>query len=211
VSGPRYGEPVAVAKGARLHAPATARNRDAIGRVLAEHLPARGVVVEIASGTGEHARHFAAAFPHLLWQPSDADPTCLASIAAWGRDGPANLRPPLALDVARWPWPVDRAEALVCVNLLHIAPWVACQGLMRGAGRVLAPGGVLVVYGPFMKAGRHTAESNARFDRSLRASDPGWGVRDLAAVTAEAAANGLTLTAEVAMPANNLSLVFAKP
>jgi len=195
----------------KRHAPATARNREPILDVLRAVLPERGKVLEIAAGSGEHAAHFSVALPDIIWQPTDTDPDCLASIDAWAAEaGLANLRPAARLDVVTGPWPDGNAafDAVFCCNLIHIAPWAACLGLMAGAGRVLTPEGILVLYGPFAVDGRHTAPSNAAFDASLRAQNPEWGVRDLAAVAAEAARHGLELEQRIAMPANNLSLVF---
>jgi len=196
----------------RLSSPAVARNREPILDVLRQHLPARGDVLEIASGSGEHVVHFAVALPALRFHPSDADPAARASIDAWvGGLGLANVRPALALDAAAEAWPVDAADAVLCINMIHIAPWSATLGLLAGAARVLGPSGVLYLYGPYRRAGRHTATSNAAFDRSLRARDPAWGVRDLEAVEQQAAAHGFTLAAVEPMPANNLSLVFRQP
>lgn len=200
--------------------PAALRNRGAIAEVLAEVLlPADlttragrpGLVLEIASGTGEHAVHFAAMFPGLVWQPTDADPEALASIAARVQAaGLANLRAPLVLDAAAPVWPVEAADAIVCINMIHIAPWSACEGLMAGAGRVLASGAPLYIYGAMKREGRHTAASNAAFDADLRARDPAWGVRDTGEVAAAAARHGLALAAVVPMPSNNFSLVFRR-
>jgi len=197
----------------RLHAPATLRNRAAIAAVLARWLPSAGTVLEIASGTGEHALHFAAALPALVWQPSDPDAAHRRSIEAYRRtEGTANLRPPLDLDVTAPDWPLTQpVEAVVCCNMIHIAPWAAAEGLVAGAGRHLKPGGGLFLYGPFRRDGQHTAPSNAAFDVSLRAQDPAWGVRDLEAVAALAMAAGFAPPLVEAMPANNLSLWFAKP
>ena len=193
----------------KQHAPATARNREPIREVLARHLPAAGLVLEIASGTGEHAVHMAAAFPALRWQPSDASPDALASIEAWRREaGLPNLLAPVALDVAA-PWPVSAADAIVCINMVHIAPWEAALALFAGAARALPPGGVLYLYGPY-RFGGATAPSNEDFDRSLRGRDPRWGVRDVRDLEAAAGAQGLALGNIVAMPANNHSLVFAR-
>jgi SAM-dependent methyltransferase len=192
-----------------LTAPAAARNRDPILAVLRRVLPARGTVLEIGSGTGEHAVYFAAGLPHLVWQPTDIDADALASVSAHRRSAElANLLPALALDAAAPVWPVARAEAVVAINLIHIVPWRATKGLMAGAARVLAPGGVLYLYGPFKQDGRHTAPSNAAFDASLRAHDPQWGVRDLREVAGLARRHGLDLVERVAMPANNLSVIF---
>jgi len=192
-------------------APAAARNREPILAVLRRVLPAQGTVLEIASGTGEHAVHCAGHLPHLVWQPTDIDPDALASIAAHrGAAGLPNLRPPLALDVTAPDWSVAQAHAVVCINMIHIAPWAAAEGLMAGAGRLLAPGSTLYLYGPFKEDGRHTAPSNAAFDASLRALDPAWGVRDAGAVCDLAARHGFAFVERVAMPANNLSLVFRR-
>jgi len=188
-----------------------ARNRDPILAVLRRVLPPRGTVLEIASGSGEHAVHFAAALPELTWQPTDRDPAALRSIAAY-RDAAAlpNLAPPVALDAASPAWPIAQADAVVAINMVHISPWRATQGLMAGAARVLAPAGVLYLYGPYKENGAHTAPSNAEFDASLRARDPEWGVRDVREVEDLARAHGLVLAKRVAMPANNLSLVFRR-
>jgi len=195
----------------RLYAPATARNREPILAVLRRTLPAEGLVLEISSGSGEHAIAFAAALPGLTWQPSDLDQQALASIAAHQAEAAlANLRPPLALDAAAPDWPVARAAAIVCINMIHIAPWAACIGLLAGAGRVLQPDGVLYLYGPFMQAGRPTADSNLAFDRHLRHRNPAWGLRDLAAVTRQATTQGLQLIETIDMPANNLSVILRR-
>jgi cyclopropane fatty-acyl-phospholipid synthase-like methyltransferase len=194
-----------------LTAPAVARNRAPILDVLRNVLPATGTVLEIASGSGEHAVHFAAALPHLVWQPTDPDAQALRSIAAHAAAaGLANLRPPLELDACTPAWPVVHADAVVSINMIHIAPWRAAQGLIEGAERLLPPGAPLYLYGPFRERGRHTAPSNATFDASLQARDPEWGVRDLDEVAALAARHGLTLTDRIAMPANNLSVVFRR-
>lgn len=200
-----------VGRDARRHAPATLRNREPLLTVLEEALPASGTVLEVAAGTGEHAAFFASRLPGLVWQPTDLDPANLASIAAWRDEvGAPNLRAPLALDAAAATWPVAHADAVVNVNMIHIAPWEACLGLMRGAARVLPPGGVLVMYGPYKLGGEHTAPSNASFDASLRAQDPSWGVRDLDAVRAVAATHGLAYERHVAMPANNLTVIYRR-
>jgi SAM-dependent methyltransferase len=192
--------------------PATARNRAPILEVLRRALPATGRVLEIASGAGEHAVHMAGALPGLSWQPTDADPLALASIGAW-RDaaGVPNLLEPRVLDVTDpADWPEDAYEAVVCINMIHISPWVATEGLMEGAARVLTLNGLLYVYGPFREGGRHTAPSNAAFDASLKARDPAWGVRDLEEVRELAERQGLVLAERVEMPANNLSLLFRR-
>ena len=194
---------------ARRHAPATARNRDPIAAVLEAELPAEGLVLEIASGSGEHCAFFAARFPALRWQPSDPDADALASIADWC-DGLANVLPPLALDAAAEDWPIAAADAILCVNMVHISPWEATLGLMSGAGRLLAPGASLILYGPYRQHGVPTAESNEAFDVSLKTRDPRWGLRHVEDVAAAAAAQGLALQRIVPMPANNLSLVFRR-
>ena len=192
-----------------LTAPAVARNRDPILAVLREVLAAPGTVLEIASGSGEHAVHFASALSHLVWQPTDPDAEARRSIAAHAaRAQLPNLLPPLALDAAAAAWPVTQADAIVSINMIHIAPWSAAEGLMAGAARLLPPDSPLYLYGPFREHGRHTAPSNAAFDESLKARDPAWGVRDLDEVVALASRHGLALSRTVAMPANNLSVVF---
>lgn len=196
---------------ARQYAPATERNREPILAVLRRVLPAHGLALEIASGTGEHAVHFARALPGLTWQPSDPNSTAIASISAWAEEaGLPNLRPPLILDASAETWPIARADAIVCINMIHISPWLATLGLMRGAGRALGPGGVLYLYGPYKRDGQHTAPSNAAFDESLRRQNPEWGVRDLERVIEVADAQGLRHQETVAMPANNLSVVFVR-
>lgn len=195
----------------RTHAPATLRNRAPILAVLRRILPAAGLVVEAASGSGEHAAYFAAAFPGLTWQPTDRDPQALASIDAHGRAaGLANLRPALELDAAAPYWPVASADALLCINMIHISPWAATEGLMAGAARLLPEGAPLYLYGAYRVDGRHTADSNRQFDAYLRAQDPAWGVRDLGDVVALAARHGLSHIETAAMPANNLSVVFRR-
>ena len=190
---------------------AVARNRDPILAVLRRVLPASGTVLEIASGSGEHAAYFAANLPGITWQPSDPDADYLASVAAHcDMARLPNLLAPLVLDVTAMPWPIARADAVVCSNMIHIAPWGAAEALMAGAGRVLGSGGVLYLYGPYHEAGVPTATSNETFDRSLRSRNPAWGLRDAADVAALAARNGLDFVERVAMPSNNLSLVFRK-
>ena len=196
---------------ARLHAPAIARNREPILAVLRQHLPARGLVLEVASGSGEHTVHFARAFPGLDFQPSDPDRQARASIDAWRDEaGLQNIRPALALDAAAETWPLSEADAVLCINMIHIAPWEAAVGLVRGAAALLRVDCMLYLYGPFRRDGAHTAPSNAAFDRSLRARDASWGVRDLEAVAALARTHGFTAPIVEAMPANNLSLIFKK-
>jgi SAM-dependent methyltransferase len=194
-----------------LAAPAVARNRESILAALRDVLPASGTVLEVASGTGEHVVHFAAALPALTWQPSDPEPAYRRSIAAHARAaGLANLRPPLDLDAASAPWPIRRTDAILCINMIHIAPWAATLGLMEQAGRILAPGGPLFLYGAFRENGRHTTDSNAAFDADLQMRDPRWGVRDLEAVVRVAEDRGLRLDRRMALPANNLGLVFRR-
>ncbi len=194
-----------------LIAPAVARNREPILAVLRHVLPERGLVLEIASGSGEHAVYFAAALPGLTWQPTDADPEARDSIAAYRVAAQLpNLLPPLALDAASPTWPVTQADVIVAINMIHIAPWASTEGLMAGAERLLPAGGVLFLYGPFREHGRHTAPSNAAFDESLRTRNREWGVRDLDEVAALASRHGFALEERVAMPANNLSVVFRR-
>jgi hypothetical protein len=197
---------------ARLYAPAAARNREPIFRVLQRHLPPRGLVLEIASGSGEHISHFAQhVAPDLIFQPSDPDPTARASIDAWVRGlGLSNVRSAVALDAESSEWPLSLADAVLCINMIHIAPWTAAIGLMRGAGRLLPSGCMLYLYGPFRRNGHHTAPSNEQFDRDLRNRDPAWGVRDVEEVETLAVAHGFTPPLIEEMPANNLSLIFKK-
>lgn len=194
----------------RRVAPHVARNAVPIIEVLRGVLPESGLVLEVASGTGEHALHFARAFPVLTFQPTDPDPLALSSIKAWRSEAPANLLPPLALDAASDDWPVRRADALLCINMVHISPWAATLGLLRGASRVLAAGAPLVLYGAYRRAGVPTAPSNEAFDESLKARDPEWGLRLLEDVVAEAEKVGFTLERVVEMPANNLTVVFRR-
>ena len=195
----------------RLVSPSASRNRDPILAVLQTSLPQNGLVLEVASGSGQHAVHFAAALPGLTFQPSDPDPTARLSIDAWTRDaGLPNIRPALALDAAAAAWPIDRADAVVCLNMIHIAPWAAAEGLIAGAARVLQPGGVLVLYGPFLRAGHALAPSNAAFDADLKARNPAWGLRSLEAVAALADTAGFGQPATEAMPANNLTVLFRR-
>ena len=193
-------------------APAAARNREPILAVLRDLLPPRALVLEVASGTGEHAVWFSTALPGLTWQPTDRDAEALASIAAWrGQAGPPNLLPPLLLDASAEAWPVTGADAIIAINMIHIAPWPATLGLLAGAGRVLRPGGLLFLYGPFREGGVHTADSNTAFDADLRARDPSWGVRDLHEITTLALQHGLLPPERIPMPSNNLSVVFRRP
>ncbi|QDX28203.1 DUF938 domain-containing protein [Sphingomonas suaedae] len=193
----------------RKHAPATLRNREAIVAVLRDLLPERGLVLEVASGSGEHAVYFAAAFADLTWQPSDPDAAGRASIASWSAGIP-NIEPPLGIDAAAPIWPIDAADALLCINMVHISPWEATLGLLDGALRLLPPDGPLILYGPYRRADVPTAPSNEAFDHSLRERDPRWGLRDVADVTQAAQARGLRFARLIEMPANNLMLVYRK-
>ncbi|HEY9627625.1 MAG TPA: DUF938 domain-containing protein [Coleofasciculaceae cyanobacterium] len=210
---------------ARQFAPATQRNQEPILAVLREVLPPTGTVLEISSGTGEHAVFFAPQLQPRQWLPSDPSPEARASIAAWQADRPTdNLHPPIALDVRDPIWPVEQASlpspsldlqrypiaAIVNINMIHIAPWAACLGLMAGASRILPPGGILYLYGPFKQSGQHTSASNAAFDASLKQRHPEWGVRDLEEVMAIAQSQSLAWVKTYPMPANNLSVVFQK-
>jgi SAM-dependent methyltransferase len=199
------------ASGPRLYHAHVARNRQPILDVLERVLPSASLVLEIASGSGEHAVFFAENLSSLRWQPTDADDGALASIAAHrATAGLPNLLKPLRLDVTAEHWPIDSADALVCNNMVHITPWRVTEGLMAGAGRTLRAGGILYLYGPYRIDGRHTATSNKDFDAWLKAQNPEWGLRDLAEVTALARRHGLHLTETVAMPANNLSIIFRR-
>jgi SAM-dependent methyltransferase len=193
--------------------PAPERNKDPILDVLRRVFPHRGRALEIASGSGQHAVYFARAFPELEWLPSDLDPDNLASIRAWVHEAQLpNLRDPMRLDVLEDEWgvPDGALDAAFNANMIHIAPWDCCLGLLRGIGRALRPAGVFVLYGPFRIAGAHTSESNERFDAGLRARDDSWGVRDLEAVVALGTQHGLLFDERVQMPANNQSLVFRR-
>ena len=195
---------------ARRFAPAAARNREPILDVLRRYLPPRGFVLEIASGSGEHIAHFArASEPDLLFQPSDPDRAARESVDAWTATlGLPNIRPAIEIDAASTHWSIPCADVVVCINMIHIAPWMATIGLMRGAARVLPLGGTLYLYGPYRRNGKHTAPSNQRFDCDLRARDPAWGVRELEEVAALAAADGFGPPSVEDMPANNLSVIF---
>jgi SAM-dependent methyltransferase len=193
----------------RLYRPHVARNREPILEVLKRILPSHGLVLEIASGTGEHAAFFAGELPLLTWQPTDPDERALASIVAHrAAASSANLLPPLQLDVHAEHWPIERTDAVICNNMIHIAPWSACESLIAGAARVLPPGGILYLYGPYKIDGRHTAPSNEAFDAQLRSQNAAWGIRDLADVAALAQRHGFGVAETVAMPANNLSVIF---
>ena len=215
----RLPRPIAVEDGscageARQFSPSAARNRGPILEVLTRVLPKKGIVLEIGSGTGEHVVYFAKALPRLVWLPSDPDMGSLTSIEAWiATERLANVRAPVAIDVRRETWEVEDDapfDAMISLNMIHIAPWDAALGLLAGAGRLLGPDGVLFFYGPFMLSGIHTAASNAAFDADLKRRDPCWGVRDVDDLVAEGTRRGLELREVVKMPANNLSLVFVK-
>jgi SAM-dependent methyltransferase len=195
----------------RLASPSAARNREAIAKVLSQFLPQSGLVLEIASGTGEHAVHLAHVMPNLIWQPSEQDKDCLRSISTWAAaEMRENVLQPLCLDVTDAQWPIAAADAIVCINMLHIAPWSAAQALLRGAKRILPPRGLLCLYGPYRLAGKHTSASNQAFDMQLRATNSEWGVRDLEETAHEARTFDLKLARTIDMPANNLVVVFEK-
>ena len=190
-------------------APAAERNKGPILEVLRRVLPSSGLVLEIASGTGQHAVHFAQGLPTIEWQPSDPDAASRESIAAWSaKAGLSNLRPVLELDVCALPWPVERAAAIVCINMIHISPVASTFALLDGAARLLPAGGVLLLYGPYKRGGAHTAPSNEAFDMQLRSQNPEWGVRDLEWVEDLARERGGVLEETVQMPANNFCVVF---
>ena len=193
----------------RETAPSAERNKGPILDVARRVLPARGLVLEIGSGTGQHVAHFATALPSLGFQPSELDTARHPSIRTWIREL-GNVRPPIELDVARLPWPIDAADAIICINVIHISPWRTTLALMEGAGALLPSGGVLVTYGPYRRGGLHTAPSNEEFDASLKSRNPEWGVRDMEEVKAVADRAGLRLDEAVAMPANNFTLVFRR-
>jgi hypothetical protein len=195
----------------RLISASAERNKGPIADVLARVLPGQGTVLEVSSGTGQHVLYFAQAMPHLIWQPTECDPDCLKSIAAWLAAEPQrNVQAPLYLDVHDKDWPVSQAAAVVCINMIHIAPSSATGALFRGAKAVLSQGGIVVLYGPFRRQGCHTAPSNEAFDRALKAQNPDWGVRNLEDVERVAGAEGFGLKEVCAMPANNLSVIFSK-
>ncbi len=200
---------------AKKYAPATQRNREPILTVLKEALPSKVNILEIASGTGEHAVFFAPHFPQSRWIPSDINPESLLSIAAWRKDCPTdNLQPPLTLDVAKSNWHKQliksKITAIICINMIHISPWQSCLGLMTGAGDLLPQDGILYLYGPYKVNNQHTAPSNQEFDQYLQAQNRAWGVRNLEDVVEIANQFGLKLEKTVAMPANNLSVIFQK-
>ena len=194
----------------RQQAPAAQRNREPILAVLREVLPPSGTILEIASGSGEHVIHFARALPDLTFQPSDINPASLESISAWiASSAVPNILPPVKLDVMAGNWPLS-ADAIICINMVHISPWEATIGLMQGAAGVLSAGAPLYLYGPYRRGGAHTADSNRAFDADLRSRNPAWGVRDLEAVSDLAAASGFSAPRIVEMPANNLSVIFRR-
>ena len=191
--------------------PSAERNKGPILDVLARVLPRRGLVLEIASGTGQHVIHFARALSSLTWQPSDPDPELRASIAQRvGEEKLANVSAPIELDVARLPWPLQTADAVVCINMIHVAPWSATLALLEGTRALLPAQHVLFLYGPYRRHGQHTSKSNAQFDADLRVHNSEWGLRDLEVVSESAASSGFVLAEIVEMPANNLSLVFRR-
>ena len=196
---------------ARLSSPAVLRNRGPILDILRHLLPAQGVILEVASGSGEHITYLAEQMPALDWQPSDPSPAARASIAAWtAADRLTNVRAPLDLDASALPWPVSAADAILAINMVHISSWAATQGLLREAARLLPPGGLLYLYGPFIQAGIPLAPSNAAFDADLRDRNIAWGLRELAAVEAAAATSGLKIETVLPMPANNLSVILRR-
>lgn len=191
--------------------PAAERNKAPILGVLREELPARGLVLEIASGSGQHAVYFADALRGVTWQPSDPDPTMLASIAIWAEEAECrNVAAPLDVDVRRQPWPVAAADAVFCANMIHISPWAATEALLRGVSAILGEGAPLILYGPFLRADAPTAQSNLAFDADLRARNPEWGIRSLESVEAMAQQHGFALARVVEMQANNLTVVFRR-
>lgn len=195
----------------RWFAPAAERNQGPILEVLKRELPQSGLVLEIASGTGQHVARFAKSLPHLSWQPTDPDAGHRRSISRWiAFEQLVNVLEPTALDVRQQPWAIIAADAIVCINMVHVAPWAATQALFAGAHEVLTRDGLLFLYGPYRREGRHTAPSNAKFDAALRAHDPEWGLRDVAAMERLSNQAGISLAHVVAMPANNLSLIFRK-
>ena len=196
---------------AKRYAPATERNRDAICDILRAHLPQRGTVLEIASGTGEHIVQFARIFADLEFQPSDPDPAALTSIAAWSAEAELrNLCSPIQIDASAPLWPIPAADAILCINMVHISPWAATEGLLAGAGRLLPADGILYLYGPYFEDAIDAAPSNLAFDQSLKSRNPEWGIRRREDVEALGAKHGLALSARYEMPANNLSLIFRK-
>jgi len=196
----------------RLQAPAAQRNRDLIADVLTKWLKPTGLILEIASGSGEHCLRFAERFPGAILQPSDPSPRARKSIDAWAQSsGLGNIKPALDLDASLADWPIQHADAMICINMIHISPWEATLGLFKGAGKYLASGGTLVTYGPYMRGSEHTSEGNRSFDRDLRAENPQWGIRSIETLAETAKNNDLILTDIVDMPSNNFCLIFHKP
>ncbi|MGB5220944.1 MAG: DUF938 domain-containing protein [Polyangiales bacterium] len=196
---------------AKGFAPAAERNREPILEVLRRVLPASGTVLEIASGTGQHAVFFSERLPQLRWQPSDPAADALRSIRAWvSEEARENLLAPIDLDVRSKPWPVARADAMLCINMIHVSPWEASEALFEGAQRLLSADAPLVTYGPYRVHGEHTAPSNAAFDQSLRSRNPRWGVRDIDELSELATRTDFTLEESVLMPANNMTLVWRR-
>ena len=199
------------APGEQRHAPATLRNRDAIVEVLRAILPDRGTILEIASGTGEHIVYFGRTFPCLTFQPSDPDPACCQSIAAWTRrEAVANVLPPLQLDAQAAQWDIAKPAAILCINMVHISPWESSIGLFEKAGKLLDTGAPLFLYGPYLRDGVETAPGNLAFERSLKSRNLRWGLRDVADMDALAAKNGFSRESLIEMPANNISLIYRK-
>ncbi len=195
----------------RLSSPAALRNRGPISDVLRDILPETGIVLEIASGSGEHIIHFAGLFPALIWQASDPSPEARASILAWSKaEQAANVLPPLDIDAAGDQWPVQRADAMIAINMVHISPWPATQGLLKAAGRLLPAGGVLFLYGPYRRDGHPLVQSNVDFDADLRARNPAWGIRRLEDLEETGGQSGLSIASVAEMPANNLGVTFRR-
>ena len=197
--------------GQRRSAPAALRNREPIGDVLHEWLPPSGLVLEIASGTGEHAAYFAERFPNIDWQPSDIHPDALGSIEAWREAGNLpNIRPPLVIDAASSDWPIDRADAVLSINMVHISPWASALGLLHGAARLLSPGAPLILYGPWLRENVVPAPSNLAFDADLKRRNPAWGLRRVEDFAVAATERGFDLIETRQMPANNMMLLFLR-
>lgn len=195
----------------KFSSPSALRNRGPIFDVLRDILPENGTVLEIASGSGEHVTHFATHLPGLVWQPSDPSPQARASIREWVKvEALANVLTPLDIDTSAETWPIARADAMVAINMVHISPWAATQGLLKGAGKLLPTGGVLVLYGPYRREGEGLVASNAMFDADLRSRNPAWGIRLLEDLVSSAEQFGLAMTSVVTMPSNNLCVVFTR-
>lgn len=196
---------------AKLSSPAALRNRDPIANLLRDVLPQNGTVLELASGSGEHVIHFATLFPDLVWQPSDPSPQARASIVEWvNTEAMTNVLPPLDIDASSQTWPVERADAMIAINMVHISPWPATEGLLKGAARLLPSGAPLILYGPYRRQDQQMVPSNIEFDASLRARNPEWGIRLLEDVQTLAEQSGLLLTSVTDLPANNLGVVFSR-